>query len=247
MYHFFVTPDSFQGQQVTFTQKIAHQIRHVLRLQTGDQVAVLDNSGMMYTVILKDDPAKSNLKGQVVKAESVTSEPSIHLALFFGLSSREKVEMILQKGTEIGVASFHPFISSRTLVNTTTLSKTKHERWARIIQEAAEQSGRGKLPVLNGPINLKDGYFTAKDNYDFCLMAWERATNDDFTLMELRNQFSGKSIALFVGPEGGFSDEEAAAARDVGCQIISLGARILRMETAAIVFPALVLHELGML
>lgn len=230
-----------------FPQKIAHQIRHVLRLQVGDQVAVLDNTGIMYTVMISEGLAENYLTGQIVNAEALSSEPSIHLALFFGMSGREKVEMILQKGTEIGVASFHPFISSRTLVNTTTLSKSKYERWERIIQEAAEQSGRSKLPELNYPKKLMDCLTTANKDYGFCLLAWEKPTTDDFTLRDLRDQFSGTSIALFVGSEGGFSDDEASAAQKGGCKVISLGARILRMETAAIVFPALVLHELGAL
>lgn len=245
MHHFFLTPASIKGGQVIFPQRIAHQIRHVLRLQVGDQVAVLDNSGVQYTVVLEDDPAKTDLTGQIVAAETVSTEPGIRLGLFFGLTSREKVEMIFQKGTEIGVASFHPFISSRTLVNTTSLSKSKHERWERIIQEAAEQSGRSKLPELNPPQKLMDCLRTANQNYDFCLLAWEKAKTDDFTLRGLRDQFSGKSIALFVGSEGGFSDDETAAAQEAGCKVISLGTRILRMETAAIVFPALVLYELG--
>lgn len=246
MHHFFLTPDSIQGQTVTFPRQTAHQIKNVLRLRGGDQVAVLDNSGKMYTVILVSDPAEQTMTGQIVAAESVSSEPNIHLALFFGLSSREKVEMILQKGTEIGVASFHPFVSSRTLVNSMTLSKSKHERWVRIIQEAAEQSGRGRLPVLIPPDTLENCLFKASRDHDLCLMAWENSEEDGIKLEGLRKRFSGGSIALFVGPEGGFSDDEAAKANDAGCQLVSLGARILRMETAAIVFPALVLHELGM-
>ena len=246
MHHFFLTPDSIQGQTVTFPRQTVHQIKNVLRLHGGDQVAVLDNSGKMYTVVLAFDPVEQSLTGQIVATEPVSSEPDIHLALFFGMSSREKMEMILQKCTEIGVGSFHPFISSRTLVNTTTYSKSKYERWMRIIQEAAEQSGRGRLPVMIPPDTLENSFLKASRDYDLSLMAWEQAEADGFKLEGLRDRFSGRSIALFVGPEGGFSDDEAAKAKEVSCQIVSLGARILRMETAAIVFPALVLHELGM-
>ena len=232
---------------VTFPRQIAHQIRHVLRLGEGDQVAVLDNSGIKYTIIIQVELPEQTLTGQIIAAEAVPSEPNTHVALYFGLSSREKVEMILQKGTEVGVGSFSPFISSRTLVVTTDLSKSKHDRWGRIIQEAAEQSGRGRLPLLNPPENLTDCFLKANKEHDLCLIAWEKASDDGFGLPELQEKFSGKSIALFVGPEGGFSDDEVAAAIEAGSQVVSLGARILRMETAAIVFPALVLYELGAL
>ena len=244
MHHFFIPPDSIQGQVVSFQAQLAHQIRHVLRLGEGDHVAVLDNSGMLYTVVLRAHAGEQALKGQIVGAKTVTSEPQTHLALYFGLSSREKVEWILQKGTEIGVSAFCPFISSRTLVTSPELSNKKLARWERIIQEAAEQSGRGRLPVLNAPDNLLKCVLKAQSEYDLCLMAWEGTCRDDYKLGELRTRFGGDSMALFVGPEGGFSVEEVDAAIEAGVQMVSLGARILRMETAALVFPALVLYEL---
>ncbi|MFU8827489.1 MAG: RsmE family RNA methyltransferase [Brevefilum sp.] len=244
MHHFFIPPDSIHGQEVTFPHPLAHQIWHVLRLREGDRVAVLDNSGKRFTVVLGDTGGEQVLTGQILRADTVTSEPHTHLALYFGLSSREKVEWILQKGTEIGVSAFCPFISSRTLVTSPDFSTKKLARWERIIQEAAEQSGRGRLPALNAPENLLKCILMAQSEYDLCLMAWEGASRDDFKLGELRPRFGRDSIALFVGPEGGFSAEEVDAAMEAGVQIVSLGARILRMETAALVFPALVLHEL---
>jgi 16S rRNA (uracil1498-N3)-methyltransferase len=245
MHHFFLTPESIQAQTVTFPRQIAHQIRNVLRLRESDMVAVLDNSGMKYTVTLQFGPDVQTLTGRIVDKEAMPSEPNTHVALYFGLTSREKVEMILQKGTEVGVGSFHPFISSRTLVNAPTLPKSKHERWERIIQEAAEQSGRGRLPKLNTPESLTNCYLKAVTKHDLCLIAWENAPSDGFKLSALRKNYSGGSIALFVGPEGGFSNDEVTEGIEAGCQMVSLGTRILRMETAAIIFPALVLYELG--
>ena len=232
---------------MTFPKQVSHQISHVLRLKEGDQVAVLDNSGMIYIVTIEGGIGDADLMGHIVSVDPALSEPQVQLALFFGLTSREKVEWILQKGTEVGVSVFCPFISSRTLVNSPSLSKNKLERWARIIQEAAEQSGRGKLPGLYPPANLIDAIHKAQNNYDLCLLAWEGIRDDGFRLEDLKTNFNGETIALFVGPEGGFSEEEVAAAQEAGCRVVTLGARTLRTETAAIVFPALVLHELGAL
>ncbi len=245
MHHFFLTPESIQGKQVSFPPQVAHQIRHVLRLGAGDQVAVLDNSGMLFTVVLTGHVSNTQLTGQIVASHRVTSEPGIGVTLFFGLSNREKVEWILQKGTEIGVSKFYPFVSSRTRVSTPALSESRITRWKQIIKEAAEQSGRGKLPTFNPPEFLKECFVKAKHDHQMCLLAWENSPGDEIRLKELLQGFSGDAVALFVGPEGGFSEDEIVAAKENGCQVVSLGPRILRMETAAIVFPALVLYEFG--
>jgi 16S rRNA (uracil1498-N3)-methyltransferase len=169
------------------------------------------------------------------------------VSLCFGLSNRDKVELILQKATEVGVSAFHPFISSRSLVQKAALSEKKYARWQRIIREAAEQSGRGQLPDLHQPRRLEECAQAVRESHARMLVAWEKAeTSQD---QDLSSHLAGQveSLALFVGPEGGFSREEIQNLQASGCEVVSLGARILRMETAAIIFPALVLYELGAL
>jgi 16S rRNA (uracil1498-N3)-methyltransferase len=245
MHRFFLPPEHITGQRVTFPKETAHQILHVLRMSDNEQVAVLDNSGLVHHVRLQVDSTASTVWGMIFETHPVRSEPKIHLSLYFGLSSREKVEWILQKGTEIGVSVFSPFFSSRTLFNPASLSPKKLERWERIIREAAEQSGRGKLPELHQPQDLAGCYLDASGLNDLCLLAYEVADKNNQKLPDALENYSGASIALFVGPEGGFSTEEVQLGMDAGCRVISLGARTLRMETAAIVFPALVLYALG--
>lgn len=245
MNRFFLSKDQISKNEVTFPADIAHQIRRVLRLEEGDQVAVLDNEGHLYLVSLQISHDGERVSGAILSAEDVTTEPETQVSLCFGLSSREKVEFILQKGTEIGLASFYPFISSRTLVQYNGLSEQKRERWERIIREAAEQSCRGLLPILHSPTKFNDCLDLARQDHRLCILAWEKAEPGQLDLDRLvRKQNIGK-IALFIGPEGGFSEEEVMAAKDRDYQIISLGKRILRMETAAIVLPALVLHAAG--
>jgi 16S rRNA (uracil1498-N3)-methyltransferase len=247
MHRFFINPDHINDLQVTFPPDIAHQITHVLRLGEGDQVGVLDDSGTIHYVRLQKDPPESILTGTVYDQQAVTTEPHARLRLYFGLSNREKVEWVLQKGTEIGVAFFCPFVSSRTLMTSPALSPKKAARWARIIREAAEQSGRGRLPKLNPPQPLTDCFLEVQGSSCPSLIAWEDAPRDGNSLAEALSGFASGEVNLFVGPEGGFSAEEVSTALEAGIQVVSLGSRILRMETAAIVLPTLVLYQLDAL
>ena len=245
MNRFFLPPDQITDGNVHFSPDIAHQIRHVLRLEGGDNVAVLDNQGHLFIVSLQIPPDSDQVAGEVVSVEGVDTEPQTQVSLYFGLTSREKVEFILQKGTEIGVASFSPFVSSRTLVQSTALPEKKKARWERIIREAAEQSRRGKLPILQSPVGFEECLRQAKRDHSLCMIAWEEEEAARATLIQVAQAYAGGSIALFVGPEGGFSETEINTARALDCQVVSLGKRILRMETAAIIFPALVLQSAG--
>ncbi len=245
MHHFFLDPAQINSDQVRFPSDISHQIVNVLRLKDDDVVAVLDNSGSIYKVSLSIDRDSPRVTGKILTTDSADAEPETGLSLYFGLTHREKVEWILQKGTEIGVSAFLPFVSARTIVKKTTLSRNKFDRWVRIIREAAEQSHRGRLPVLNPPKPLAACFAESKEQHDLRLIAYEEAQAQGDSLRDLirKNQF--EKVALFIGPEGGFAKEEILLAEKEGCAIISLGARILRMETAAVVLPALVLYELG--
>lgn len=128
MQRFFLPPDNLTGQKVTFPQDVTRQIIHVLRLGEGDQIIVLDNSGAAYLVRLIVDSADMGMTGRILKVLPVESVPKTRITLYFGLTSREKVEWILQKGTEIGVAAFSPFVSSRTLVTSTSIAPKKQQR-----------------------------------------------------------------------------------------------------------------------
>jgi 16S rRNA (uracil1498-N3)-methyltransferase len=243
MNRFFIPPTQIHEQTVTFPEDLCHQILHVLRLKDGDSVKVLDNSGLVYTVRLGVDEGRKAVVGTVLDVAVSLSEPPVRVTLCCGLTQREKLEWILQKGTEVGVTDFRPFVSSRTLVQSTTLKEKRRNRWEAIIREAAEQSARGRLPRLHDPVPLQDILENNSMNV-LSLVAWEEADPETGSLAQVLKGFRGDSVQLLVGPEGGLSEEEVEAAREAGWQVVSLGPRILRMETAAILFPALVLHEL---
>ncbi len=251
MNRFFLPENCFYEKKVVFPPEIIHQIFHVLRLRESDVIQVLDNQGFIHQVVLVMDKDEDSVSGVIMQTDRDMTEPRVEISLCFGMTSRDKVEWILQKGTEIGVAAFYPFVSSRTLVTSTELNMQRKSRWQRIIREAAEQSHRGRLPELKSPLKLANCFTVMNETHDLCLLAWEGVppswegrTPMRETLRQAVDEVKPASIALFIGPEGGFAVEEVDLARDAGCKIISLGPRILRMETAAIVFPALVLYEL---
>jgi len=227
--------------RVEFPEYISKQMKTVLRLKDQDHVIVLDNEGMQYEVEIEDILQKP-VKAKVIKRESVSSEPKAIIGLFVSLTGREKFELILQKCTEIGVNEFHPFISSRSLVYGTKFSN-KQVRWETILREAAEQSCRGRIPILNQPQIFSEALQTAKQEYDRVLFAWEEA-GASHSISQIYFDHGINSYALFIGPEGGFSLEEAQNAVDQGATLVSLGKRILRMETAAIAASFYLINQL---
>jgi 16S rRNA (uracil1498-N3)-methyltransferase len=243
---FFLQHIDPQAGQVIFPADIAHQIVHVLRLQPGDGVTVLDGEGRAYQVEL--DPY---VNGQVTatirsSGESPANLP-VQISLFFPLSRREKVEWILQKGTEVGVSAFHPFVSDRSLVQDIALEPKKRSRWESILREAAEQSGRDRLPQLHQPKQLTQILSSglAAFGFDCALVASvdEKQMSLSAALQGLSDRKRPPSLGLFIGAEGGFSPQELASFQEAGVRSVSLGDLVLRMETAAIVFPALVVYH----
>jgi 16S rRNA (uracil1498-N3)-methyltransferase len=241
MHRFFVPPASIQSGQVVFPSETAHQINRVLRLHPGQRLIVLDNLGNEYTIEL-DEAGQNAASGKIIQKSPAQGEPLCHLALYLCLAQREKFEWMLQKCTETGASTFIPVISSRSLVQDLAETHKKALRWEKIIQEAAEQSGRGLIPTLKPAISLAQA---VRQGLGKRIILWEqeRATSLRQSLSDLLAD-SPAEIALLVGPEGGFSGEEVQLAVQTGWQPVSLGRRILRMETAAVVATALVIYEL---
>jgi 16S rRNA (uracil1498-N3)-methyltransferase len=248
-HRFFLPPENFRIQQVQFPQTTAHQIQRVLRLAPGDLVIVLDNLGSQYSVRL-EKVSMQEVSGLVLKQEPVTGEPVSRLTLLLALTQREKFEWMLQKCTELGAAAFMPLVTSRSLVQDKIETSHKHTRWETILREAAEQSGRGRIPVLFPPVDFQQALQfvteSRRTHPDPAWILWE-AEREDSLKAALRTAQMSLPLHpfLLVGPEGGFSPQEVQAASLAGFQPVSLGKRILRMETAAIAATTLVLYELG--
>jgi 16S rRNA (uracil1498-N3)-methyltransferase len=239
MNHFFIDPAFITNSKIQFPDDVSHQIARVLRLKTETTVVVLDNLENQYEVKLVEINARQCI-GEILNQNTINTEPDHRLHLYIALTQREKFEWILQKCCELGVSIFTPVLTDRSIVTSVDDYQKKKERWHRILKEAAEQSRRGKIPVLNDPIDFEKA---TNCPAQLKLIAWEGESETKIT--EILFNAVESDIVLMVGPEGGLSEKEIHIAKEKGWKTFSLGKRILRMETAAIVASALVLHTAG--
>lgn len=246
MTRFFITDAQITGNQIFLNADDSRHIAKVLRLKTGDEILCPNGRGQLYRVVLQSlDPVQT--VGEIVAATQEDSEPQLQITLAQCLPKGERWDFILQKCTELGVSNFQPLYSERTVVQIKTDEQAKkRERWQKIVQEAAEQSQRGKCPVVLEPISY-ERFLQRFASYDAVLLAWEKEAANGL-LPVLQSISQPQRIALIVGPEGGITSQEAASAIAAGAKSVSFGPRILRAETAAMAFCTMVLyhyHEMG--
>lgn len=233
MHRFFLTDSPIHATQPVDLTPLAHQLNKVLRLSTGTEIIVLDNQGNEYGVRITVLQAKY-ARGEVLSARPNSAEPQNGLTLYQCSLKADKFEWVLQKGTELGVTTFVPVISQRSIVRPAAALLKKYARWQAIIREAAEQCGRGRIPQLLAPLDWEAAVSHADG---LRLLPWEE-DQEVIPLLSsspLQSQIRGApSVSLLIGPEGGIAPDEAHAARAVGWHAVSLGPRILRAETAAL-------------
>jgi 16S rRNA (uracil1498-N3)-methyltransferase len=243
MHRFFIHPDLLQKDQVTFPTATARQMRNVLRLKPGDIVTVLDNRGNQYQVEINLLTSKQ-VKGQITARSVITEKSTMYLHLAFALTQREKVEWILQKCTELGASRLTPFIAERSLARAKVVDVSKVRRWEKIVQEAAEQSGRSRLPELGEVVSMDRLLKQVNLKRGIGLVAWEGEQKNSLisTLKKFSDEIQKtRRVTILIGPEGGFTDVEVALVQRVGLTTVTLGARVLRMETAAVAACAVIM------
>lgn len=241
IHRFFVSQVTATGDKIILQGDISWQIIKVLRLKVGDTIVLFDGTGKEHSVIL-ENIEKHQVIGILVNTYDNLSEPQTQITLYQALTPREKFETILQKGTEIGVASFVPIETTRSLVKVRDIKEEKIRRWEKIIQEATEQSERGKVPTLEKPVSFEEA-ITQGVKKGIVYIAWEDEKENDLNVFS--KDIKEESIGLFIGPEGGFTPEEILYAQKMGAITISLGPRILRTETAGPFMAAIVLFIKG--
>lgn len=243
MHRFLVSPDAVEGRRVSLPGRVCHQIYRVLRLRPGDRVVVLDGTGWEMEVVLTQVGGERAL-GEVVERRPAGGEPDAQVVLYQSMLKRDNFEWVLQKCTELGVVEFAPVISQRTVMRKVSdVKEGKMRRWRRIIAEAVEQSGRGRVPVLRRPVTFEEAVVRPGAEVDLPLIPWEEERG-----RTMRGAVGGgtpSSVSVFIGPEGGFTADEIALAEEHGVLPVTLGPRILRAETAAVVATSLIMHELG--
>jgi 16S rRNA (uracil1498-N3)-methyltransferase len=232
---FFIAGAHVAGERIVVGDGDAHKIRDVLRLRAGDDIEVVDSSGTVFRARLSgvDGVVAATLES----ALETQSESSLTIDVAQGIPKGQKMDYVVEKLTELGVAAILPFTSERTVVRDP--GDTKVERWRRLAQSAAQQCGRRSIPAVADPISFDEMLARCVD-YDVVLFPWEVAGG----AVPLRESLPGivagaRRVLAVIGPEGGFSHAEADRAREAGAAIISLGGRILRTETAALVLVAI--------
>lgn len=239
---FFVPPGSLRARNVTLGADLAHRLGRVLRLKRGDRVVLSEGGAREYEVQLTGVSSYA-VTGVVIAERAAPDEPELTLVLYQSLIRANRFDLVLEKGTEIGVSRFVPVIGARSQVQGDgEPAAARSERWRRIVVEAAEQSGRGRPPRIDPPLPFEEAVHQAR-GLKLMPFEGERARGLGVYLRGLTHR--PETVSLFIGPEGGFEAAEVELAREAGAEIVSLGPRILRSETAGIVASALVLNAVG--
>lgn len=241
--HRFIDNFELSSKEIEITGEIAHQMAKVLKLEVDEQVELCDGKGKNILGKIKS----INKNSVVVEAEKTwvsENEPTRHVSLFCAVLKKENFEWVVEKATECGVSKIIPIITTRTIKMGLNM-----ERLIKIAKEASEQSGRSFIPKIHEPISFDQSLEMTKENkcnifFDaggedlLYKMPWER---DGASTSKNSAEFYGcildnkSSPYIFIGPEGGWTEEENKKAKDTGFKIASLGKLILRGETAAIV------------
>lgn len=233
MPRFFFEPELQSENSVRILGEDAGHIARVLRMNVGDPLALCDGCGFDYeariTAIAKDAVTAELLS----KTESA-SEPKTEFVLFQGLSKGDRMETVIQKAVELGVSSIVPVDMKRSVAK-----GDKPERWQKIASAAAKQSGRGRIPAVSPLIKSKD-IPVLIDSFDLFLLPYEGGGRPLHTLLDGK---TFRRVGIWIGPEGGFDEAEVQSA--AGAQIVTLGKRILRTETAGPAVLAALSYALG--
>jgi len=236
MARFFLPHTSVRSNQATLTDSELHHLRNVLRLKEGDRVTLFDDQGQEYEGVIQClSPSAAEVS---LLHSSPSSSPPFSLILAQGLLKGRKMDLVVEKATELGVGCILPFVSSFTVASLPSArQKERIARWQRIALSAAKQCGRKEIPRIEEPAPFTDLLSLVPQDTPKLLL-WEK--EGQALLKDVARDFpSLSSLLLVVGPEGGLSAEEVAFARTQGFLIVSLGRRILRAETAGIVAVAL--------
>lgn len=255
MQRYFVAPDQIRDGVVTITGEDAHHAARVMRMKPDERLIACDGQGRtVLASVLEATPQE--VKAEVLELLEQHSEPAWSVTIAQSLPKGDKMELVIQKGTEIGAASFLPFESERMVVQYDGKKEAKRlERWSKIAKEAAEQAHRHRIPSIEPLLNWK-GLLKQIGECDLALFCYEREGKDAHgrgiadAVREWKRAAEGQAassprVLLIVGSEGGFTEREAQEAQDAGAKLVALGKRILRTETAGLVGLTCLLYESG--
>lgn len=245
MQRFFVEENqiNIQDKSAYILGEDINHIKNVLRLKKGEQLEICNKeTNIAYLCEISD--IKEKVEVIIIQELDNNKESNLHINIIQGLPKSDKMEFIIQKGTELGVKEFTPFALKRCVMKVNSKDEQKKiERWQKIAEVAAKQSGRDIIPKVNNVYNINNILNLIKD-YDLVLLAYENETKN-----KLRNEIerisNNSKIAIIIGPEGGIEETEVEFLKQHSAKVVSLGKRILRTETVALAVTSILMYETG--
>ena len=239
---FFVEPSKISNGIITIDTDDVNHITRVLRMKTGDVITVCDSMGYDYSAEIFEINKSSVLCKEIDKTKSDT-EPELKVVLFQGIPKGSKMEYIIQKTTELGIFKIVPVSMSRCVskIENKKDGDKKKERWQKISESAAKQSGRGIVPEVEAPVSFE----TAVEALLKCdvVFAPYECEQDNSIKNVIKGVSGNKTVGFIIGPEGGFSPEEIDRLTKCGIPSVTLGKRILRTETAGEAVLSMLMYE----
>lgn len=243
MQHFFVTPSQVEEEKIYIEGSDVNHIKNVLRMRYGEELTVSDGNNLKYRcAVEKYGEGRAVLK--ILERMQSDTELSSRIYLFQGLPKQDKMELIVQKAVELGVYQIIPVNTSRCVVKLDEKKAAKKaERWRQIAVSAAKQAGRGYIPEVASVISYQEALMEAK-KLDVILIPYELKRGMHETKKIIESIRPRQSVAVFIGPEGGFEKEEVEQAVGCGARTVTLGRRILRTETAGLMALSVLMFHL---
>lgn len=243
MARFFVDPCNITRDKAVITGSDVKHIKKVLRMKEGDEITLLDGLGNQYDAEICSLEKDAVICTQLKKTKAV-GEPPVHLTIVQCLPKADKMELVIQKGTELGVSSFIPLQCQRSVVRLDNKkAASRQQRWQKIALEAAKQCRRPLVPLVEKPMCWQEVFNNFPENA-LVLMPWEGESSASLEGV-LSSSTGWEKIYIIIGPEGGFEKEEVELAKQYGAKSISLGPRILRTETAGLALASIIMYLYG--
>ncbi len=242
MQRYFINTNAIKGSQVIITGQDYHHIKNVMRMKPSDQVLVCTEKEKSYLVEIVTF-SDSEVFLTIVEERNDQVELPLEVTIAQGMVRREKTEEVIRRISELGASCYLPVIMERSIVKIKEQDPKKTNRYQIIAKEASEQSHRTKIMTIEEPLSFGKLLESLK-NYELCLVAYEESGRaKDHSLKKILQTFTGKSIIVIVGPEGGFSPQEIKSLQNTKAKLIGLGPRILRTETAPLYIMSVISYQ----
>jgi len=241
-----VSSNQIVENEINILGEDVNHIRNVLRLEKGEQIKVCDKDLSKNYICEIIKLSKEYVNCKVIEETGLDAEGNVELTVYQGLPKADKMELIIQKCTELGALNFVPVEFSRSVVKLNQKdSYKKIERWQKIAEMAAKQSKRDLVPQIKNLTNINT-LCKKIENYDLVLLAFENEDKNSLKneLLKIKNTKDKIKIAVIIGPEGGIEEKEVEALKNSGAKVVTLGKRILRTETAALSMASIIMYEL---